>query len=166
MPKSGAITRVKPVEATASTPLPPSTGRPRPVRTSVRDVAELRLHPPTPSTRRQQPHRGPLGCQRAPTRRPPGGTRACLLLCDKAPERFDRAALRWHGRYCREVADVSLPEAQAILATLAALPLPSVRPRAASALSDLLCRRGLERAGEVLNRWAAVGSARLERRRI
>jgi hypothetical protein len=90
----------------------------------------------------------------------------CLLLCDKAPERFDRAALRWHGRYCREVADVSLPEAQAILATLAALPLPSVRLRAASALSDLLCRRGLERAGEVLNRWAAVGSARLERRRI
>jgi hypothetical protein len=79
----------------------------------------------------------------------------CLLLCDKAPERFNRAALRWHGRYCREVADVSLPEAQAILATLAALPLPSVRPRAASALSDLLCRRGLERAGEALTRWAS-----------
>jgi hypothetical protein len=27
----------------------------------------------------------------------------CLLLRDKAPERFPRAALRWHGRLCREV---------------------------------------------------------------
>ena len=28
----------------------------------------------------------------------------CLLLCDRAPEKYGRAALRWHGRYCREVA--------------------------------------------------------------
>jgi hypothetical protein len=35
----------------------------------------------------------------------------CLLLRDKAPERYPRAALRWHGRLCREV-DVSLEEAQ------------------------------------------------------
>jgi hypothetical protein len=27
----------------------------------------------------------------------------CLLLRDKAPERFSRAALRWHARLCREV---------------------------------------------------------------
>ena len=33
----------------------------------------------------------------------------------KAPERYPRAALRWHGRLCREV-DVSLEEAQAVLA--------------------------------------------------
>jgi hypothetical protein len=25
----------------------------------------------------------------------------CLLLRDKAPEKYGRAALRWHGRYCR-----------------------------------------------------------------
>jgi hypothetical protein len=78
----------------------------------------------------------------------------CLLLCDKAPEKFARAALRWHGRLCRESPDMTLEEAQAVLATLAALPIKSVRPRAASALSDLLYRRGLERAGEALNRWA------------
>jgi hypothetical protein len=41
----------------------------------------------------------------------------CLLLRDKAPERYPRAALRWHGRLCREV-DVSLEEAQATLAAL------------------------------------------------
>jgi hypothetical protein len=41
----------------------------------------------------------------------------CLLLRDKAPERYPRAALRWHGRLCREVS-VSLEEAQAILAAL------------------------------------------------
>jgi hypothetical protein len=26
----------------------------------------------------------------------------CLLLRDKAPERYPPAALRWHGRFCRE----------------------------------------------------------------
>jgi hypothetical protein len=25
----------------------------------------------------------------------------CLLLRDKAPERYPRATLRWHGRLCR-----------------------------------------------------------------
>jgi hypothetical protein len=44
----------------------------------------------------------------------------CLLLRAKAPERYPRAALRWHGRLCREV-DVSLKEAQAILAALAVM---------------------------------------------
>jgi hypothetical protein len=44
----------------------------------------------------------------------------CLLLRDTAPERFARAALRWHGRLCREV-DVSLEEAQAVLAALVLL---------------------------------------------
>jgi hypothetical protein len=31
-----------------------------------------------------------------------------LLLRDKAPEKYGRAALRWHGRYCGEVKDVGL----------------------------------------------------------
>lgn len=79
-----------------------------------------------------------------------------LLVCDRAPEKFTRGALRWHGRYCREVPDVSLEEAQAVLATLALL--PTVRERGASALSDLVYRHGLERAGEALNRWASSRS--------
>jgi hypothetical protein len=50
-----------------------------------------------------------------------------LLVSDRAPEKFPRAALRWHGRYCREIRNVSLAEAQAVLATLALL--PTVRER-------------------------------------
>lgn len=75
---------------------------------------------------------------------------SAFLLCDRAPEKYGRAALRWLGR-CREVRDVSLDEAQAVLATLALL--PSVREPGAHALADLLYRRGLERAGEALLRW-------------
>jgi hypothetical protein len=30
------------------------------------------------------------------------------LLLDSERSRFERAALRWHGRYCREVSDVDL----------------------------------------------------------
>lgn len=49
--------------------------------------------------------------------------------------------------------DVGLEEAQVILAALAAL--PSARGHAAArALSELLDRRGLEKAGEALVRWS------------
>jgi hypothetical protein len=67
----------------------------------------------------------------------------CLLLRDKAPERYPRAALRWHGRLCREV-NVSLEEAQAILAALVVM-AGERKGNAAFALADLLSRRGLER---------------------
>ena len=76
----------------------------------------------------------------------------CLLLRDKAPERYPRAALRWHGRLCPEV-DVSLEEAQAILAALVLLAGERKR-NAAFALADLLSRRGLERLCETLVGWA------------
>jgi hypothetical protein len=76
----------------------------------------------------------------------------CLLLRDTAPERFPRAALRWHGRYCREV-NVTLEEAQAVLAGLALL--AGDRKRSAGfALAELLSRRGLERSCEALVAWA------------
>jgi hypothetical protein len=44
----------------------------------------------------------------------------CLLLLAKEPGRFERAALRWFGRYCREVAGVTLDEGQAVLGLVAA----------------------------------------------
>jgi hypothetical protein len=53
-----------------------------------------------------------------------------LLLLDSEPGRFERAALRWHGRYCCEVTDVDLAEAQAVLACLAGL--RGTRPEAGS----------------------------------
>lgn len=77
----------------------------------------------------------------------------CLLTLDREPQRFGRAALRWHGRYCHEHRDVDLAEGQVILAALAALPGPRGKT-AAVALADLLDRRGLERAGEALVAWA------------
>jgi hypothetical protein len=58
----------------------------------------------------------------------------CLLLRDKAPERYAGAALRWHGRLCRAV-DVSLEEAQAVLATLVLL-AGERKQNAAYALAD------------------------------
>jgi hypothetical protein len=56
------------------------------------------------------------------------------------------------GRYCREV-DVEIDEGQAVLATLAAL-AGDRRTSAALALAELISRRGLERASELLIAWA------------
>src|SRR3954453_19287784 len=82
----------------------------------------------------------------------PEALELCLLLREKAPERFPRAALRWHGRLCREV-DVSLEEAQAVLAALA-LMAGERKGNAAFALADLRSRRGLQRPCETLVAWA------------
>jgi hypothetical protein len=77
-----------------------------------------------------------------------------LLLRDKNPQRFGRAALRWHGRYCRETGSVQLDEGLAVLALLAVMQGPHSKP-AASALAELLSRRrGHERACELLVAWA------------
>jgi hypothetical protein len=78
---------------------------------------------------------------------------------DSEPKRFDRAALRWHGRYCREVADVTLEEGQAVLALLAALK-GERPPAAARALADLFDRRLLLQASEALMRTLEVHAAR------
>jgi hypothetical protein len=76
----------------------------------------------------------------------------CVLLADKQPERFGRAAVRWHARFCRETR-AELEEAQAVLAALALLATPRKR-NAAYALAELLSRRGLERPCETLVAWA------------
>jgi hypothetical protein len=76
----------------------------------------------------------------------------CLLLRDKAPERYPQAALRWHGRLCREV-NLSLEEAQAVLAALVVM-AGERKGNAAYALADLLSRRGVERPCETLVEWA------------
>jgi hypothetical protein len=86
-----------------------------------------------------------------------------LLVCDRAPEKYDRAALRWSVRYARATQGVTLGDAQALLALLAVL--PERREQAAHALSDLLYRRGLERACEALNAWASRPAARVDRGR-
>jgi hypothetical protein len=76
----------------------------------------------------------------------------CLLLT-KQPAHFERAALRWHGRFCREAKEVTFDEALAVLSLLGAMGGPRAK-LAASALAELLSRRGLERPCEVLVAWA------------
>jgi hypothetical protein len=83
----------------------------------------------------------------------PDALELVLLLVDD-PRRFRRAALRWHARYCAEVPDVGFEEAQAVLACLAGLAGRGPKA-AAAALAELVGRRELRRASEVLLRWAS-----------
>jgi hypothetical protein len=78
----------------------------------------------------------------------------CLLLCEREPRRYERAALRWHGRYCRELDGVTLDEGQAVLGLLGALRGPR-RADAACALAELVARREMLPASEALIRWAS-----------
>ena len=74
------------------------------------------------------------------------------LLAEKEPEKYERAAVRWHVRFLQEVPNVELRDSQAVLALLAAIPANRL---AAAALADLLSRRrSCERIGEALVRWA------------
>ena len=81
-----------------------------------------------------------------------------LLLCDADRPRFDRAALRWHGRYCRETRNVNVNEAAAVLALLGGLAGHSSAV-AARALAELLYGRDLEQAARILIRWADAGTS-------
>ncbi len=76
----------------------------------------------------------------------------CLLLRDDG-RRFDRAIVRWQARYATETAGDTVEEAQAVLALLAAL-RGGRRLTAARSLAELVDRRGLQRANEVLIRGA------------
>jgi hypothetical protein len=50
-----------------------------------------------------------------------------LLFAEHDPERFSRAAPRWHARFVLSAGGLSLEEAQSVLAALALLPGP-LRP--------------------------------------
>jgi hypothetical protein len=77
----------------------------------------------------------------------------CLLLLEREPHRYGRAALRWHGNYCRAFPDIELDEGLAVLGCLAAFRAPRASA-AARALAELPDRRGLERIGTELVRWS------------
>jgi hypothetical protein len=78
----------------------------------------------------------------------------CLLLRDKAPAKFGRAAVKWHSRFVRELPGVTIEDSQAVLAALGAIAGDEGRS-AARALAELLNGRGYEQAGEVLVSWAS-----------
>jgi hypothetical protein len=44
-----------------------------------------------------------------------------LLICEEAPQRYERAAVRWHVRFVEEAKGIGLKDSQLALASLAAL---------------------------------------------
>jgi len=62
----------------------------------------------------------------------------CLLLRDDAGERFERAAVRWLGRFALEGRDVTLDAIQAAAGALDALPS---RPETSMEALNRLCVR-------------------------
>jgi hypothetical protein len=75
-----------------------------------------------------------------------------LLPADGGPEKYERAAMRWHSRFVVEVPRLELRESQAVLALLVGIP---VNRFAAAALADHLSRRrSCERIAEALVRWS------------
>jgi hypothetical protein len=74
-----------------------------------------------------------------------------LVFLPRERERYDRASIRWHARWCLE-ARPAPDEAALALAALHALPGPS-RQAAAEALIELLAARRLDDAAAVLGAW-------------
>jgi hypothetical protein len=74
-----------------------------------------------------------------------------LVLLPADPDRFDRAAVRWHARWCLEARPLP-DEAQLAFAALRALRGPA-RQAAADALVELLEARGPRAAAKVLSDW-------------
>ena len=84
-----------------------------------------------------------------------------LLIARKEPHLYGRAALRWHGRFTRQVRDVTPMEAQAVLALL--LLLPGRRGKAAArALAQLLDGPYMRQAPSILIRWADSAAGEVE----
>jgi hypothetical protein len=59
-----------------------------------------------------------------------------LLIAEESPERYERAAMRWHARFVQEARGLSLPDARLALAALDSLS-GAGRKAAAGALTQL-----------------------------
>jgi hypothetical protein len=77
-----------------------------------------------------------------------------LVFLPQETERYERASIRWHARWCLEARPRS-DEAALALAALQALP-GTARQAAAEALIELLEARGLDDAAQVLSNWAGA----------
>ena len=75
-----------------------------------------------------------------------------LLVRDREPARFGRAAAKWAGRWIVETPGVELEEAMLALAALGALGGGRTR-EAAHVLASLCDGRGQPRLGQELRRW-------------
>ncbi|MBV9214523.1 MAG: hypothetical protein JOZ25_12860 [Actinobacteria bacterium] len=75
------------------------------------------------------------------------------MFIDADRPRYERAAVRWHGRLCTEQA-LSLEEAQLVLAALHALPAAG-----AAALVQVCETRGLREVADVIDAWLHTRAA-------
>lgn len=81
----------------------------------------------------------------------PDALALCLLLRDREPHRYQRAAVRWLGRYCLEN-EVTVGEAALVAAHLATLDREATVATARS-LAELLEARGRREIASALRRW-------------
>jgi hypothetical protein len=79
---------------------------------------------------------------------------SCLVMLQDEPERFQRAAVVWHARWCTLVPALTLAEAQVALANLKALQGPSA-VEGTRALRRLFDRHGSRELAVVLEDWIA-----------
>jgi hypothetical protein len=77
-----------------------------------------------------------------------------LVLLDVEPERYGRAATRWHARFCLEMKGVDLAESGTVLALLGGLTSAS-QVAAAQALASVCEARGIDRAARAIDEWLA-----------
>jgi hypothetical protein len=83
----------------------------------------------------------------------------CLTMLEDDPERFDRAAARWHSRWCIDLAPLTLIEMQTALTALEAI-AGSRGTEAAGVLRYLCLLHGQRQTPEVLERWIAQREGR------
>jgi hypothetical protein len=78
------------------------------------------------------------------------GLLVCLGLLAKDPERFERAAVVWHRRWCAERPGIGFAESRAVLSALEALSSSDPEAAAADLLAACPETQGVE---EVLDGW-------------
>jgi len=77
-----------------------------------------------------------------------------LVLLDVEPERYGRAAARWHARFCLEVKGIDLHESGTVLALLGGLN-GRTQIAAAQALACVCETHGLRAAVRAIDDWLA-----------
>jgi hypothetical protein len=78
----------------------------------------------------------------------------CLAALDRDPEAFQRAAIQWHARWCREMPCLEIVDAHTALTALQALSGPAASD-AARTLRYLCLRHDQPGAAAVLDAWVA-----------
>jgi hypothetical protein len=76
----------------------------------------------------------------------------CLAIAGQDPDRFRRAAVSWHARWCVEVTTLSVAETHTALTLLLAITGPRGSD-AARALRYLSLLHGEDRTADALRRW-------------